>query len=981
YLLGGDGTNDSAEPYDYPGDVDRWLADLEPFMFVNNSNADPCDDFVIWRHITDLYENNFDPPAITGPPFWYGPQNKNDLVLWDSSNIRSLANIVYWNNNWWFFGRNVSDEESTEAITDGGSWNVAGDVYRWGAQADADGDGIADARWVKIPSIIGPRGENCYTAVRIIDNCGMINVNTAFRNTENLSPAEDWDGSETTHVDLRGICKGNSLPTDLDNAITNWHHYRCGWLDINPVPPVVSSKDYYNYVGRSVLNPDPGANLVTAPTLPILFDFTDELELRNRFFLNGPSQVRSENFWLETFLPGYPNTIKRPYDNPANLIDWFQKASANGGSCYLGGGYYNRRHIATIYNFDRIITPEQDISSMPGPLKTAWDNWNNWGAANESFRPVCLEDITSANVDRLAAAIWLGLPDNNVLEKNQQIKDLKWTFTTDGVDTRKRLACLLACNIVDYIDTASPETATKLTVGSDEYYGFESEAPRLYISKLAISRYDDSIDLFDPITEQNYAIEIYNPSNTSVPRTGWQIRVVGSSPIAIPAGSDVLNTTPLVLADDIGANAFIGFEQIATFKFTDGDTIVLEDSYGTVWDAIKVPSLPSSVPPQNIQEVFVCDRGSTLISNSAGNQHMFPVWDETVAFIPVSSNPPFGNLGVFAASPDATAIQTMQAKQIRTIAEISQAFYIGSIFENGVYESMPVFFGRFLPTFAIDTGRLNYGDPIAQGIFRYITLQNFNPSHDFEDPPANTKELDNDGDGVPNEATELAIAGRININTAPWFVIKQLPWLGKWYDTSTSNFEENDNLARAIVAYRDKLKIQSGTEPAGPDYQTNYTSDPDPAESRKRGMGLNESDKLEIREDLGFASIGELLNVTQNLTSGSEGYNSNATTAAYDFRMFTFAGGYDNTASATDPFYGTFDTDTAQDDLLEQDILLDRVSNLATVRSDTFTAYIAVRIGEAGPIRRVMAIFDRSNVFSTSDTPKLVALQPVPDPD
>jgi len=67
-------------------------------------------------------------------------------------------------------------------------------------------------------------------------------------------------------------------------------------------------------------------------------------------------------------------------------------------------------------------------------------------------------------------------------------------------------------------------------------------------------------------------------------------------------------------------------------------------------------------------------------------------------------------------------------------------------------------------------------------------------------------------------------------------------------------------------------------------------------------------------------------------------------------------------------------------DFEERDWILSRVANIFTVRSDVFTAYILVRIGHDGPQKRMIAIFDRSGVFSPMDKPRLVALHPVPDP-
>jgi type II secretory pathway component PulK len=67
-------------------------------------------------------------------------------------------------------------------------------------------------------------------------------------------------------------------------------------------------------------------------------------------------------------------------------------------------------------------------------------------------------------------------------------------------------------------------------------------------------------------------------------------------------------------------------------------------------------------------------------------------------------------------------------------------------------------------------------------------------------------------------------------------------------------------------------------------------------------------------------------------------------------------------------------------DIEDRDWILSRIANIFTVRSDVFTAYILVRIGHDGPKKRMIAIFDRSGVYSAADKPRLVALHPVPDP-
>jgi DNA uptake protein ComE-like DNA-binding protein len=201
--------------------------------------------------------------------------------------------------------------------------------------------------------------------------------------------------------------------------------------------------------------------------------------------------------------------------------------------------------------------------------------------------------------------------------------------------------------------------------------------------------------------------------------------------------------------------------------------------------------------------------------------------------------------------------------------------------------------------------RLNLADPNYHGLFKYLTV--FDPTVDG---------IDNNGDGYGAGANvdpnELKIPGRININTAPWFVIAQLPWV------SQRKGGTDYSLAQAIVKYRDELKTPKG-----------------------------------------FESIGELMNVT-----GMDYYK----TQTGDLTGFP------------DLTPGGSTGDGAPDDFEERDVIFARISNLVTVRSDVFTAYILVRIGTDGPQKRAMAILDRSNVRSGDGKVRIVALHPVPDP-
>ena len=149
---------------------------------------------------------------------------------------------------------------------------------------------------------------------------------------------------------------------------------------------------------------------------------------------------------------------------------------------------------------------------------------------------------------------------------------------------------------------------------------------------------------------------------------------------------------------------------------------------------------------------------------------------------------------------------------------------------------------------------------------------------------------------------ELKVPGRININTAPWFVIAQLPWM-------------MPQIAQAVVVHRDTI--------AG-----------------------------------GFESISELMQVPEMGYYADPAYDPNDLSSFPDLTS----------------------NDGAANDFEERDVIFSRISNLATVRSDVFTAYILVRIGIDGPQKRFMAILDRSLVRSLSDKVRILALHPVPDP-
>ncbi len=284
-----------------------------------------------------------------------------------------------------------------------------------GMRADADGDGVADSRWVRLKQI-NSEGDYLYAAVRIIDNGGMINLNTAFRkpghanfsgsginqyynpydgsyvDNTGLLRAEDaeldnWDGSSVSHIDAWSLLRGTDIDNGYESIIFN------DMLHYKTFPSVEYLKDYSfalnqaacPYIkyprefGDTTNNTFAFAALAPASGTPYTltgFDLNDELELRNRFFLRTNVNTRVKNDWQATYgnlESGYTRTNK--YDNSGGIFyystgwNWFEK----GGLLLTGdppndirpngNDQFSRRSITTTINKDRLVRPEFRYSS------------------------------------------------------------------------------------------------------------------------------------------------------------------------------------------------------------------------------------------------------------------------------------------------------------------------------------------------------------------------------------------------------------------------------------------------------------------------------------------------------------------------------------------------------------------------------------------------------------------------------------------
>jgi hypothetical protein len=780
-------------------------------------------DFAVETVVTKISrELALDVPGVPGPggemPEYYDyPDAKNAwLASLEPNDKRIWPQITDFTGFLGSYSRNVK-------VKVVGEYEPVTDFNDPFANADADGDGVGDSKWVPLPDVTSGKGKRINVAVRIIDLGGMLNANTAFKFDPADPCAAGIDGHSQMQINLMALAgKAGRPPTRAHEKALLLARANNG----SGVDPCDLGAYERNIIWRY--------SSTNGPYTP--FDIGDELELRYRFLLNHADIDARIEQWSPEFRYATLSTPVIPGAKP--LDDWFKRAYGAGPL----DPNYAYRHITTTYNMDRIINP----------LGASLNN-----------RKMVNVNTTTADPNLLFRAIYAGLYDANF----------------PSVD----VAAQITANLIDFRDGDDSITVfDPPPPGGRIYYGFER--PCIYISELA-QNFVPSSGGGDP-NHKSYAVELYKPYFEDNDPAGWQL-VIGGNSIAVSwSGRKQLyvirNEDPAAPLGSMDPNVIDSSKLV----FGAGNEILLQRRAGgdfVTVDAITVPGsngasgwLTESTGAHSIE------RDITL------HKCIRRLWANGAQ----AKAPTLGRRNNFVHS-DPNTIQAHPAnKPFTNIGEI------GMVFSKAAYYRDPADRNRTIGYSIIADGEkrvlVNLADPLFQRIFNYLTV------------------IDPASHGQPAEETR--VKGRINVNTAPWFVIAQLPWM--W-----------PHIAQATVAFRDKTLF-----PGGADYRN------------RPGV-------------MGFGSIGELMNVAEM------GYYT-----------------YDNMDLDTFPDLTPRDGDRVQGNFEERDIIFHRISNLVTVRSDVFTAYILVRIGADGPQRRVMAILDRSRVRSSADKVKIIALYPVPDP-
>ncbi|MHC4758203.1 MAG: hypothetical protein ACYTE8_06075 [Planctomycetota bacterium] len=887
--------------------------------------------------------------------------------------------------------------------------------------ADADGDGVADAKWIELEGIGSSRGLPVYAAIRVVDNGGMLNVNTAYKFDPTETQLNRIDGSSQTQINLEALSDRGSN----SNAADKLQEIRSG--DESPDLETYKAKVIWEYG-------EPNGSYTP-------FDISEELALRNRYIIKLEDiETRIEDtdpcgldFWKEAYDGSKIGTLHTPLNSdtrPESVpADWFYRVNYSSPDEMD----YDYRHISTIYNMDRVVDPAGD------------------GMIN----------VNSENLGLVAQELYESKLVGQLLENSTYFQQL-----ANKNEKYEEFAQIIA-NIADYADNDSFVTVVEdVTGGVDKYhYGFET--PCIYISEI-LAYYENITSEQPPVGEEpaedvinrSFAVELfaYPPAGT-IDSTRWRLNFgFGLTEILLPddkifsergdsffvmlfenpSDSHFDNLVKYIDTPEDGATNVdpgviltwpaLGLTNESYILYLDTNKTPVEEGTGGInlsdgeydpepdlsggtgpgsgatyywrvdYDYVdsfgesqvqegQVMSLTTwdSAPPDHKIDIDLYDPTDQISSiNSIQlerkvdipgggdewivvdaikgiNNNIFTVHDDPISNLSSeqrdiepsrvikrrwstsreSATPGYSpnlliknniTLGEFQGNP--LPIQTRPYSKEGNTGFVNVG-EIGNVFRKSTYMQHD----QDEENAAINDNsqeyevRVNLADPDVQKLFQYFTAI------------------------YPTSENETRVKGRININTAPWYVIAQLPWVSE-RDISLSS--DKYELAKAIVAYRDKL-----TEPV--DYEGEF------GRWNRIGSVIGPEISLlsqgDIREDKGFESIGELALVVNN------------SDAEASIRYYSDAIGSDDQAGFPDlSIDGRTKRDGAENDFEERNLLFYRMSDLVTVRSDVFTAYILVRIGTDGPQRRFIAVLDRSKVGKGADRVKVVSLHSVPDP-
>lgn len=1002
-LFGGDTTlldaSGSDERYDGNTSADAWLCSLEPVIDDNGTPSDTTDDVYVWSRITDLWDNNFGLSAGN----WIDPDDDQDSTQWATG---SLADYPVSTQN--VRAIVIGQKDRTKVILEGAdadAWDDAAQTLLFGARADAAGDGVADSRWVRIPGLTTGKGKSVYAAVRIIDNAAMLNLNAAH-----CFYQEPYDEASPRYVDASGDPVSPFakpwFQDDTDYSGENFYHDNTTGsgrylTEINYLPFLrgsdlgtagwfTGSGDNWDnlMIAKEFYNLDASDDIISFDFTPMqgqdaldnmeisgedyhFFDLADELELRNRYLLTSPVEARFErddvaNFTLDSG-GGVYAALTVPRDNSGNGIGLWEKridplnfddwSGATAGDEYV----YDRRHVCTFYSFDRNLT-ERDDEILDVDLTTGLAA-DAIAQVEKVFRPIGpVTTNIETSTDTYAyddTALTVGYPYQtsfNNIESRRKILHLlfglrEYYYANSGdLNDAVRRAAQTVANIIDYSDDTGTDGPFAEMATADIDYGQQLDQDCTFLTEEII---------------QDMIFEV----STEVAGLGI---TQGTIPFGLDVGEVIFGYERQPFISEVYArrDAITGHLQefaieLANPYSTDiyaarPDTTYLQDE-----DAWRIKVGDGSIVNHPIGDIF----------------QRFPQYNTT-------QNTP--GRYVVAGAPSVSLATGPLAVPRHTVAELHQ---LGNI-SDGNYEIQlrrpaPVNSGvDFIVVDRVpsDTVRqlflydyrnaLKRSDADWRLIYADHQLQRESVSGEY----THTLGQANNVTTGPAAGFQLAVADN-EFGLSRWHELETLAWYGPIAETGDPNetmtqkladdgggsyFDLTSGSADLLDYVCTMNRPDRGTLPGRININTAPAhviaaaipptlADPNAADPTETvtfsALDMAEA-IVDYRQNGPFSTLGDLLNVP-------------------GFTQYTTGGTWEDT---------NVGQQSIDNDIEERHWVLSNLANKLTVRSDVFTAYILVRLGEDGPQRRMIAIFDRSGVWEDGDRPKLVALHPVPDP-
>jgi hypothetical protein len=1063
-----------------PGQVDDcWLASLEP-VFNDNGTPATWDDFYEWRHITDLwgsieaaddslffqqYDSGDHHKFFQYNPgvFWLDPDDDTVPGQWANGQaVRDAYQVSAYN----VVAKVIESKDRVKVIQQGATgttefpdpWDNPTYTMSFGARADADGDGVADSRWVKVPGMTTSRGKDVFAAVRIIDNCAMLNLNAAYcfyqedvydsAQINRISSFETpwnyfeynavttrWEitpyydsqkgvGRYLTEVNYFPFLRGHDLNEsffDGDEIGDDWFNLMLakGQTDFGTIFDPIGGKIYTNqdvpYIPEDTHNAL--MNIEDIDSTYPFFDVGEELELRNRYLLTSNVESRFErkdvaNYTLDSGSTDYA-ALKVPRDNSGYPVSiWYERieqANFDEWSDWLNPTIttpipykYDRRHVCTFYSYDRPIrhgkgplsdltliidswTPQQianipqvvfwypllyseikayadanyedeDYAKSPDYQLYLWDVWESIFTPKGAITTNIETPLINYKYDDTNPSILHPFSSSyNNVETRRKILHLLYAFReyyyqhngNDPAEAAKSAAQVVA-NIIDFSDDDATNTQISGETEGPFYatiYGEQANVDCTFITEQIIE--DIITEVSEAILGSSYGFTIDFQLDETV--FGYERQPFISEVYAYrnPDNGGALEGFAIELLNPYSAypeelKLYRGSE---LWKIKIGDGSVIDAPIGSGTTTVSQYDDTNKTPGR-----YVIRSGSTV--STVGIPYDLP---DLLDIDGVTNK----EIQLLRPAPVNSGVQFIVVDQVSS-QEVNKLWLADN---QSAIKRQDTKWKFVYPSYELqqeDATPPNYTHTLGQA--NGVNLSALDDKESFqlavaddEYPLCRWHELETlslYGNGLDSTDPNSVITVKLTNNTP------------KHFDLDPNQPDNSSDLLNYLCTMN---RPDLGTLPGRININTApvhviAAAIPPSLVDPSGGGGFSALDFAQAivyrRENVGpYEKLSDLLTISPGL------------------------GGVDFQSYVNDPnTYYSAGQPSIEDNIEERDWILSNLANKFTVRSDVFTAYILVRLGEDGPQRRMIAIFDRSNVWKPTDRPKLVALHPVPDP-